>query len=109
MRKNSGELYGAAGETFDAAAEAEVAADNVKSAWRDQFDTSVAPEEAVSNGDQVTVTVTPSYEEEQVTMRSNGLILTGGTRSDTVEGLGDYHLDIASTEDAEVRKASRSI
>ena len=34
--------YGAAGETFDAAAEAEVAADNVKSAWRDQFDTSVA-------------------------------------------------------------------
>lgn len=96
--------YGAAGETFDAAAEAEVAADNVKSAWRDQFDTSVAPEEAVSNGDQVTVTVTPSYEEEQVTMRSNGLILTGGTRSDTVEGLGDYHLGIASTEDAEVRK-----
>lgn len=96
--------YGAAGETFDAAAEAEVAAGNVKSAWRDQFDTSVAPEEAVSNGDQVTVTVTPSYEEEQVTMQSNGLILTGGTKSDTIEGLGDYHLGIASTEDTEVRK-----
>ena len=96
--------YGAAGETFDAAAEAEVAAGNVKSAWKDQFDTSVNPEEAVSNGDQVTVTVTPYSGEEQVTMRGNGLILTGGTKSDTVEGLGDYHLGIASTEDAEVRK-----
>ena len=37
-------------------------------------------------------------------MQSNGLILTGGTKSDTIEGLGDYHLGIASTEDTEVRK-----
>ena len=109
MRKKQRGAYGAAGETFDAAAEAEVAAGNVKSAWRDQFDTSVAPEEAVSNGDQVTVTVTPSYEEEQVTMQSNGLILTGGTKSDTIEGAGRLSSRHCFYGGCRGAKASRSI
>ncbi|MFQ9394989.1 MAG: hypothetical protein ACLR2E_14290 [Lachnospiraceae bacterium] len=96
--------YGAAGENFDAATEAESAVNSIKNTWREQFVTMADPSENLSNGDEVTVTLTPSYtDNNEVNMVGAGFTLIGGSGTFTVDSLGDYHLGITSTEDEELK------
>lgn len=96
--------YGAAGENFDAATEAESAVNSIKNTWREEFVTVADPSENLSNGDEVTVTLTPSYtDNNEVNMVGAGFTLIGGSGTFTVDSLGDYHLGITSTEDEELK------
>lgn len=92
--ENGRGAYGALEEDDDTAEEASYAANEVLYSWKADFVTGLDREEALSNGD--TVTLGCMSEEERVYLSNLGLYLEGGESEIRVEGLMEpQEIDLA--------------